>query len=177
MPLGLSFCICKKGTRTPVLLEGEHLSVCLPSFSRKGTIFLTHGMLHLISIESSQRTPWAAVFQSLSCIRLFLIPLTVACQAPLFFTISWRWLTFMSIESVMLAISSSATLFSSCFQSFPVSGSFLMSCLFDSGEQRTEASALASVLPVNIQGSFYFFVLWLFVESFLILCKSIRTHL
>lgn len=57
MPLGLSFCICKMGTRTPILLEGEHLSVCLPSFSCKGTIFITHGMLHLISIESSQRTP------------------------------------------------------------------------------------------------------------------------
>ena len=46
---------------------------------------------------------------------------------------------------------------SSCFQSFPVSGSLLMNCLFGSGEQSIEASASASVLPVNIQGSFYFF--------------------
>ena len=52
-----------------------------------------------------------------------------------------------------------------------------MSCLFGSGEQSIEASASASVLPVNIQGSFYFFVLWIFVESSLILWKSIQTHL
>ena len=41
--------------------------------------------------------------------------------------------------------------FSSCPQSFPVSGSFPMSWLFASGGQRTGASASASVLPMNIQ--------------------------
>ena len=41
--------------------------------------------------------------------------------------------------------------FSSCFQSFPTSGSFLMSQLFISGGQSTGASASALVLPVNIQ--------------------------
>ena len=44
--------------------------------------------------------------------------------------------------------------FSSCLQSFPASGSFPMCQLFPSGSQRTEASASASVLPVNIQGYF-----------------------
>ena len=46
-------------------------------------------------------------------------------------------------------ISSSITLFSSCLQSFPASGSFLMSQLFTSGSQSIGASASASVLPVK----------------------------
>ena len=51
-------------------------------------------------------------------------------------------------------ISSSVTPFSSCPQSLPVSGSFLMSRLFSSGGQSIGASASASVLPVNFQGWF-----------------------
>ena len=51
-------------------------------------------------------------------------------------------------------ISSSVIPFSSCLQSFPASGSFLMSQLFISGGQSTGASALASVLPMNIQDWF-----------------------
>ena len=46
--------------------------------------------------------------------------------------------------------------FSSRLQSFPASGSFLMSQLFPSGGQSIGASASASVLPVNIQDSFPF---------------------
>ena len=42
--------------------------------------------------------------------------------------------------------------FSSCLQSFPASGSFQISQLFTSGDQRIGVSALASVLPTNIQG-------------------------
>ena len=51
-------------------------------------------------------------------------------------------------------ISSSATLFSICLQSFPPSGSFLMSRLFASGSQSIGASASALVLTVNIQDWF-----------------------
>ena len=51
-----------------------------------------------------------------------------------------------------LTISSSATLFSSCHQSIPASGSLPVSQLFASGGQSIEASA--SILPMNIQGSF-----------------------
>ena len=43
---------------------------------------------------------------------------------------------------------------SSCPQSSPGSGSFLVSQLFTSGSQNTGTSALASVLPVNIQDWF-----------------------
>ena len=48
-------------------------------------------------------------------------------------------------------ISSSVTPFSSCLQSFPVSGFFQMSQSFTSDGQSTGASASASVLPMNIQ--------------------------
>ena len=48
-------------------------------------------------------------------------------------------------------ISSSVIPLSSCPQSFPASGSFPMSQLFASGDQRIGASASASVLPMNTQ--------------------------
>ena len=47
-------------------------------------------------------------------------------------------------------ISFSVVPFSSCLQSFPASGSFQMSQFFASGGQSIGASALASVLPMNI---------------------------
>ena len=50
------------------------------------------------------------------------------------------------------AISSSDALFSFCSQSFPTSGTFLMSHLFISDNQNTGASASALGLPMNIQG-------------------------
>ena len=53
-----------------------------------------------------------------------------------------------------LTISSSATLFSFCLQSFPASGSFPISQLSTSGGQSIGAPASASVLPMNIQGWF-----------------------
>ena len=61
----------------------------------------------------------------------------------------------MTIESVMpsnhLIL---CRLFSSCLQSFPASGSFPMSWLFTSGGQSIGPSASATVLAMNIQGSF-----------------------
>ena len=52
------------------------------------------------------------------------------------------------------AISSSVVPFSSCSQSFPTTGSFLMSQFFTSGGQNIGVSASASVLLMNIQGWF-----------------------
>ena len=49
-------------------------------------------------------------------------------------------------------ISTSVVPFSSCLQSFPASGSFLMSQFFTSSGQSIGASASASFLPMNIQG-------------------------
>ena len=51
-------------------------------------------------------------------------------------------------------ISPSVIPFSSLLQSFPASGSFQMSQFFASGGQSIGVSALASVLPVNIQDWF-----------------------
>ena len=51
-------------------------------------------------------------------------------------------------------ISSSVVPFSSCLQSFPALGSFPMIQFFASGSKNTGASALASVLPMNIQDWF-----------------------
>ena len=48
-------------------------------------------------------------------------------------------------------ISSSVVPFPSCLQSFPASGSFLMSWLFASGDHSTGASVSASVFLMNIQ--------------------------
>ena len=55
-------------------------------------------------------------------------------------------------------ISSSVVPFSSCFQSFPASGSFQMTQFFTLGGQSIGASAAASSLPINIQD---WFPLWL----------------
>ena len=49
------------------------------------------------------------------------------------------------------AISSSVIPFSSCFQSFPASGSFQMSQFLASGAQSIRISASTSVFPKNIQ--------------------------
>ena len=49
---------------------------------------------------------------------------------------------------------SSSVVSSSCLQSSPASGSFLMNQLFTSGGHSIGASAAASVLPVNIQDWF-----------------------
>ena len=58
------------------------------------------------------------------------------------------------VHWVSSTISPSVAPFSSCPQSFPVSGSFLMSLLFTSGGQNITTSASASVLPMNVQGWF-----------------------
>ena len=50
--------------------------------------------------------------------------------------------------------SSSVTLFSSCLQSFPASGSFSVSQFFTSGGQSIGASPSGSVLPMNIHDWF-----------------------
>ena len=62
--------------------------------------------------------------QSPHSVQLFVTPWTAVRQASLSLTISQRVPKFMSIESAMLTISSSASTFSFCLQSFPASGTF-----------------------------------------------------
>ena len=71
------------------------------------------------------------VIHLLSCVWCSVTPWTAAHHSSLSFTISWSLLKLMSIESVMP--SNHVAPFSSCPQSFPASGSFLMSQLFASG--------------------------------------------
>ena len=95
------------------------------------------------------------VVQSLSCVRLFATPWTVACQASLSFAICLSLFKLMSIESMMpskhLILCCHLLLLPSVF---PASGSFPMSLHFASCGQRIGASDSALVLPVNIQGWF-----------------------
>ena len=85
--------------------------------------------------------------QSLSHVGLFATTWTAARQASLSITKPQSLLRLMSIDSVMP--SSSVAPFSSCLQSFPASGSFLMSQFFTSGSQHFGTSTL--VLPMSIQ--------------------------
>ena len=78
-------------------------------------------------------------------------PWTAACQTSLSITNSRSLHKLISIESLM---SSSVVPFSSCFQSFPASGSFQMSQFFASDGQSIGVSASASVLPITIQDWF-----------------------
>ena len=105
-------------------------------------------------VEWMERVTWnhiVVVVQSPSCFRLFVTSWTAASQASLSLTISRS-----SCSSHLWyhpAISSSDALFSFYPQSFPASGSFLVSCVCIRW-QNIGASASASVLPASIQGWF-----------------------
>ena len=66
--------------------------------------------------------------------------------------------------------------FSSCLQSFLISGSFPMSQFFPSGGQIIGASASASVLPVNIQDWFFFRMDWFDLLAVQGMLKSLLQH-
>ena len=66
-------------------------------------------------------------------------------------TIEPLWLYSPGINAVHSTILSSVSPFYSCLQSFPASESFPMGQLFASDSQSIEASASASVLPMNVQ--------------------------
>ena len=90
------------------------------------------------------------VVQLLNRVQLFATPWTASCQASLSITISQSLLISCSLSWwCHPTISSSVTLFSSCLQSFPTTGSFQMSQVFPSGGQSIGASASASVLPID----------------------------
>ena len=115
--------------------------------------------------------------QSLSRVWLFVAPWTIARQA------SCPWPTSRAFSnSCPLSqwchptVSSSASPFSSCLQSFPASGSFQMSQLFTSGGQSIGASASASVLPMNIQGWISFRMDWLDLLAVQWTLKSLLQH-
>ena len=107
-----------------------------------------------ISITSDMQMtpPLFSSVQLLSHVQHFATPWTTAHQASLFITNSRSLPKLMSIELVMpsnhLILCLPVTSFP---QSFPASGSFPMSQFFELGGQSIGVSALASVLPMNIQ--------------------------
>ena len=115
---------------------------------RRYTLFLSL-MVFLLSLFNLEMINCCCGSVAQSC-PISVAPWTATCRASLSFIISWPWLKFMSIESLMLS-----NHFTLCFllpSIFQASGSFPKSWLFTSGGQIIEASASASVLPVNIQG-------------------------
>ena len=95
------------------------------------------------------------IVQSPNCVQLFVTPWTAALQASLSFTIPRACSNSCPVSQwCHPTILYSVRPFSSCLQSFPASGSFLMSRLFASSGQSSGASASASVLPMNIQDWF-----------------------
>ena len=117
------------------------------------------------------------VVQSLSHIWLSVTPWTAVHLASLSLMVFWSLPKFVSIELVML---SSYLIrchpFSSCPQSFPVSGSFPVNRLFASGGQSIRASPSALVLPMNILGLISFSVDWFDLLAVQGTLKSLLQH-
>ena len=98
--------------------------------------------------------------QSLSLV--FGIPWMAECQASLSVTNSQSLLKLMSVESVMPSNHLILCVpFSSCLQSFPASGSFLMSQSFTSGGQSIGVSASVSGPSNEYSGLISFRIDWL----------------
>ena len=155
----------RKWQPTPVFLPGESqgrgslVGCWLWGRTESDTIVLARTVVVAVMVVVTMRVVTAVVVvvvtvvQSLSRVPLFATPSTAAPQASLSFTISQSLLKLMSLESVMP--SNHLILchpFFSCLQSFPASGSLLMSWLFASGGHSIGASASVSVLPMNTQG-------------------------
>ena len=96
-----------------------------------------------------------SVVQSLSRVWLFVTPWTAACQAPLSSTVFQSLLAFTYLDLVMLSnhLILSCPLLLLC-SIFPSTRVFPNEWLFSSSGQITGVSALASVLPVIVQGWF-----------------------
>ena len=98
---------------------------------------------------------WLSSVQSLSHVWHFVTPWTAARQATLSIIKPGIHPHPCPLSPWFhTAISSSVVFFSSCPLSFPASGSFPMSQLFTSFGQNIGASALASILPMNIRVNF-----------------------
>ena len=133
-------------------------------FTQTPTCFLPH--CRQVTIQFSS-------VQLLSCVQIFATQWTAARQASLSITSSQSLLELMSIESVM---PSSVILLSSCFESFPASGSFPVSQFFTSGGQSIGASTSTSVLPMSIQGLISFRIDWLDLLAVEGTLKSLLQH-
>ena len=132
------------------------ISICWEAADRKtalSTLAEHRGLTTSLLLTSSY---CFVVVQSPSHVRFFMTPWTVACQAPLPSTITWRCSNSYLLTSwCSLTISSSPALFSFCLQSFPASGPFPVSWLFPS---------VAKLLELQIQRQSF---QWIFRVDFL----------
>ena len=140
--------VASDGRRNKGVLSGTSFIKALVSFIRALPSWFNHPkgptntiMLSLFSCSDMSNSLWPQGLQHTMLPWPSLFPWVCSNSCPL----SW-W--------CHLTISSSVAPFSSCLQSFPASGSFPVSQLFISGGQSIEASALASLLPMNIKGRF-----------------------
>ena len=142
MPRGMGFQLpaCSTYTRLWILesildTDGSWLISMVTPFM---ALLLTYPTTYLTSYLPCK---FSSV-QSLTCVQLFATPRTAARQASLSIINSQSLLKLMPIESVMqsnhLILCCPC---SSCLQSFPASGSFLMSQFFLSGGQSIGVSA------------------------------------
>ena len=113
-----------------ILPPNYETDCCCPFIAGEPGLLCCHCCSVAKSCVTSCKTPWTALSPGVC---------SNSCS------LSW-W--------CYLTISSSATPFSFCLQSFLVSGSFPISWIFASGGRSIRASASASVLPMNIQSWF-----------------------
>ena len=129
-------------------------------FSPKSHRYVQWTFISLLGFKMMGTKTVVVVVHLLYHVWLFATPWTAACQASLSFTVSWSLLRFMSIELVMISnhliIYCPLLLLPLVFPRVRErsSSSFPVSWLFASGCQNIGASALASVLTMNIQGWF-----------------------
>ena len=115
--------------------------------------------------------------QSLSLVQLFATPWTAACLVSLSNLNFQSLLKLMSFASVMPStISSSVVPFSSCLQSFPASGSFLMNQLFSLGGQSIGVSASVISPSSEYSGLISFRIDWLDLLAVQGTLKSLLQH-
>ena len=134
----------------------------VPSLDWKDPLEKGNGYIHQYSgLENSKdREAWQdtvqfSSVQKLRRVQLCATPWTAACQASL--SITYHRVHSNSCPLSQWyhpTISFSVIPISSCFQSFPASGSLQMSQFFTSSSQSIGVSASASVFPMNIQDYF-----------------------
>ena len=95
---------------------------------------------------------FVVVVQSLSRVQLFATPWSATHRASLSSLSPGVCSNSCSLSRRCHSTISSSVDFSSCLQSFPASRSSPMRLLFTSDGQSIGASALVSILPMNIQG-------------------------
>ena len=82
----------------PILYHLNHQGS--PSYKHEFTLIKLEFIIVLPITILDQRN---GVVQLLSCVRIFVMPWTAVCQAPLSFTISWSLLKLLSTESMTLS--------------------------------------------------------------------------